>query len=176
VPWVTIGDATFTDLGLWTATAANAGTWNRRSLYGEVNNGSYEYGINFIPVTIEGQTVVILEYDGYGPSGPLLHATQDPTKTRPTKRLFDLPAPYSGSMRSLTLTSEGNLMWVTTSESGASGSVESVWISRPPFRDAVLLEAVSNLTEFGTLGDPVENGNYIWFGTSLVRKEKFRGQ
>ena len=164
VPWVTIGDATFTDLGVWTATNAAAGTWNRRSLYGEANGGTTEYGINMLPMTIGGQSVVVMEYDGYGPSGPLIHPTQTSSTNRPTRRLCDLPNPYSGSMRGLTLTAAGHLMWVTTGESAAIGPLDSIWIAKAPFTNPILLESFASANTLGTIGDPVTNNGYVWFG------------
>lgn len=177
VPWVTIGDATFTDLGLWTATSSSAATWNRRSGYGEINNGTYEYGINMQSWTVGGIGMVLMEYDGYGPSGPLVFPSQDPTKTLPVRPLCELPFPYMGSMRGLVITSEGNLMWATTSESGAIGTLGSIWVLGAPFTTPVLLESFTDTSSpLGTIGDPVESGDYVWFGTYRCRKEKFIGQ
>jgi hypothetical protein len=177
VPWVTLGDATFSDLGVWTATAANAAVWNRRSLLGEINNGTYEYGINFFPTTIGGQQVVVMEYDGYGPAGPLIHASQDPTQPRPSRKMCEVPYPYIGSMRALTRTSEGNFMWVTTCEGGAIGNLDSIWILGDPYTTPVLLESFDGTAQpLGTIGDPIEMGDFIWFGRDRIRKEKFIGQ
>jgi hypothetical protein len=164
VPWVTIGDATFTDLGVWCATNAAAGTWNRRSLYGEANGGTTEYGINMLTTTIGSQAVTLLEYDGYGPSGPLVHGTQTSTTTRPTRRLSDLPYPYMGSMRGLTLTAAGHLMWATTAESAALGPLDSIWIAKTPFTNPILLESFASANTLGTIGDPVTSNGYAWFG------------
>ena len=173
VPWVTVGDGAqnglYSDLGLWTATTTAANAWTRRSLYGQINNGTYEYGINFFPMTIAGQSVVVLEYDGYGPAGPLVHTTQDPLLVRPTRPLFDLPIPYTGSMQGLVRTSEGLLMWVTTSEGGAIGTIDSVWASPAPYTEPVLLETVAPNT-FGSILDPIESGDFVWFGSYRVRK------
>jgi len=177
VPWVTHGDSTFTDLGVWTATNAAAGTWNRRSQYGELNNGNMQYGINMVTMTIDGVPVVAMEYDGYGPSGPLVHPSQDPTKPMVTTPICTLPLPYIGSMRGLTLTEDGNLMWYTTSEGGAIGTTGSIWLLGAPYRQAVLLETFDDsAAPLETVGDPVESGNFIWFGRDRIRKEKFIGQ
>jgi hypothetical protein len=173
VPWVTVGDGAqdgiYSDLGIWTATTTAANAWTRRSLYGEINNGTYEYGINFFPMTIVGQSVVVLEYDGFGPSGPLVHATQNPLLVRPTRSLFSLPNPYTGSMQGLTLTAEGLLMWFTTSEGGAIGSIDSIWASKAPYTSAVLLESFAPST-IGSVLDPIESGSYVWFGSHRISK------
>ena len=169
VPWVTIGDATFTDLGVWTATAANAATWNRRSLYGEANGGTTEYGINMVPLTIGGQSIVVMEYDGYGPAGPLVHGTQSGSANRPTRRLSDLPYPYMGSMRGLTVTAAGHLMWVTTGENAALGPLDSIWIAKAPFTNPILLESFTSNNTLGTIGDAVTSNGYAWFGTYRCR-------
>jgi hypothetical protein len=63
-------------------------------------------------------------------------------------------------------------MWVTTGENGSVGPLDSVWIAKPPFAEPQLLEAVP-LNTFETLGDPVENGQYVFFGTYRIRKVKF---
>lgn len=139
------------------------------SMHWQINNGTYEYGINFFPMTIAGQSVVVMEYDGYGPAGPLVHTTQDPLLVRPTRPLFALPNPYTGSMQGLVRTSEGLLMWVTTSEGGAIGTIDSVWASPSPYTEPVLLETVAPNT-FGSILDPIESGDYVWFGSYRVRK------
>ena len=176
LPWVTIGDAAFTDLGVWVATAANALVWNRRSAYGEAAGGNTLYGINMVPVTVGGSPMVAIEYDGSSNYGPLLFPSQTGTAARALIPTLQIPPAYFGTMRCLTLTSEGNLYWWQTTENGALGAHgDSVWMSQAPYTTAVCLEsgiAASSMT----LGNPVENGNYIWLGHFLIRKEKFAGQ
>lgn len=178
VPWAAIGDGgaagTYADIGLWTATAANGATWNRRSLYGEISNGNYNYPIDFLAMTIGGASVVVGEYDGYGPSGPLVFDSQDPTVTRPLRQLCALPYPYTGSMRSLTLTNAGHLMWVTTGEGGAIGTYDTVWIAKAPFVNPIMLESIASTSAvFGTLGKGFTSGSgaseYAFFGSQQVR-------
>lgn len=177
VPWVMIGDGGFSDLGLWIATAANAGAWVQRSLYGEALGGNTHYGINMLPTTIEGQAMVLSEYDGNRAHGPLVFPSQAINVTKALLPQCTLPGAYVGTMRQMTLTSEGNLMWVTTGEGGSVGPLDSVWIARPPFTIPVLLEALpAAAATFGTMGDPVEDGDYVWFGTSRCHKELFVGQ
>lgn len=176
VPWVMIGDSTFTDLGLYNATTAAATTWNRRSLYGEANDGNTLYGINFHPMTVQGQSVIVSEYDGNHNGGPLVFCTQSISKTKALLPTCTLPAAYAGTMRGLTETSEGNLMWVQTGENAAVGPLDSIWIARPPFTAPVLLESFTSANTLGTIGDPVEDGDYVWFGTYRCRKELFPDQ
>lgn len=177
VPWVMIGDGGFTDIGLWVASSASAASWVRRSLYGEANGGNTNYGINMLPASIEGQAMVLSEYDGNRSYGPLVFPSQTPTVTGALLPQCTLPGAYVGTMRQMTMTSEGNLMWVTTGEGGAVGPLDSVWIARPPFTTPVLLEALpSSANTFTTMGDPVEDGDYVWFGTNRCRKELYVGQ
>lgn len=176
VPWVMIGDGgtSFTDIGLWTATSAAATVWNQRSLFGEMTGGNTNYGINMVTATIEGNPMVLAEYDGHRAYGPLVFPSQTPTVTSALLPQCTLPGAYVGTMRQLTLTTEGYLMWVTTGESGSVGPLDSVWVSAPPFTVPVLLEALpAAANTFGSLGDPVEDGSYVWFGTSRCHKEAF---
>lgn len=173
-PVVMLGDASFTDLGLWRASATNGtGPWTHISLYGEALGGNTRYGINFVPVTRNGGTRLFVEYDGDERLGPLVFpGPADGPTFRPLQRTFEMPSDYPGTMRCLTLTSEGNLMWVWTTENGALGPHDdTVWISKPPFTSAVLIDSFAPSTMF--LGDPVEVGNYVWFGYYLCRKELF---
>lgn len=176
VPWAMIGDlgSEFTDIGLW-ATDKSAASWSQKSIYGDNDGGRYLTGINFFPVEIGEQPMIVAEQDTHHGHGPLLYPSVDKGSSMAFIPLCQLPPPYVGTMRQLTLTSEGNLMWVTTGEGGSVGPLDSVWIAPPPFTSAVRLEAVpSNV--FGTLGDPVENGPYVFFDTYRVTKEKFIGQ
>lgn len=168
-PWMTLGDAGFSDLGVWVG-GANGASWVRRSLYGPDNGGTYDYGINLFPITIESAPVIISEFDGYGPAGPLVHGSQTATVNRPTRRLCDLPIPYYGSMRALTITSEGNLMWLTTAENGALGDFDSIWIAKPPFGRPILLESFASANTLGTIYNATESGDFVFFGTSRCLK------
>lgn len=173
VPWVMIGDSTFTDLGLWCATTAAASSWSRRSLYGELSGGNMLYGINFFTMSIGGQTMIVAESDGHYSYGPLFFMSTSLTASGALLPLCTIYQPYVGTMRGLTLTSEGNLMWVTTGESGAVGPLDSIWISKPPFSTPVLCESFAAGT-LGTINDSVERGSYVYFGTYRVTKELFR--
>jgi hypothetical protein len=178
VPLVMLGDAgaTFTDLGLWRCTnAAGTGTWTQISAYGEAKGGNTLYGINFQPITVQGKAMLAVEYDGALGLGPLLFPDSGSTSTIwPMLQTFRLPPAYYGTMRCLTLTSEGNLMWVQTAENGAFGPTDTVWISAAPFTTAVLLDSFATSSMF--LGDPIEDGDYVWLGYYRCHKEKFVGQ
>lgn len=178
VPWVTIGDGGFGDVGLWAATAANAMVWNRRSIFSEDFGGNTYVPINMKAMNVGGQPMIVLESDGNYGCGPLAFASQSPVVSRVLIPLHFLPIANLGTIRQLTLTAEGNLMWVQTGESGSVGPQDSVCIARGPnFSYVTVLEAVpasSNI--FGTLGDAVEDGQYVWFGTSRCVKEKYIGQ
>jgi len=173
---VMLGDSGSTDLGLWRATAVNGtGTWNRIGQYGEAAGGNTLYGINFQAVTVSGKAMLAIEYDGALNLGPLLFPdTAGNATIWPLLKTFDLPAAYYGTMRCLTVTSEGNLIWVQTAENGAFGPTDTVWISTAPFTTAVLLDSFTTSSMF--LGEPLEDGDYVWFGYYRCHKEKFVGQ
>lgn len=175
VPWVMIGDGGHSDLGLWSATTAAGTTFGRRSIYGEDAGGNTFYGINFFEMTLSSTTVIVAESDTRHGHGPYLFPGNTSDVTSALVPLCSVYAPYLGTMRQLTLTSEGNLMWVQTGESGSVGPTDSVWIAKPPFTEPILLEQVA-LDTFGTMGDPVESGDYVWFGTHRIRKEVFVDQ
>lgn len=176
-PVVMLGDAgaTFTDLGLWRSTASAATSWTRISQFGEAIGGNTLYGINFLPLTVNGKAMLAIEYDGALNYGPLFFpGTGGTFDLWPFLPTFQVPPAYFGTMRTLTLTSEGNLMWVQTAENGAFGANDTVWISKAPYTSAVLLDTFTSGTMF--LGDAVEDGDYVWFGYYRCRKEKFVGQ
>ncbi len=133
------------------------------------------YGINFFSMAIGGQTMIVMESDGHYSYGPLLFKSTSLTATGAALPLCTIPQPYIGTMRGLTLTTDGNLMWVTTGESGAVGPLASIWIAKTPFTAPVLLESFAD-TVLGTINDGVERGAYVYFGTYRVTKEKFIGQ
>lgn len=183
VPWVTIGDAsaTWTDAGFWVATTAAATTWNRAAVYGEASGGNTLYGIGFLPATIAGVPSIILESDTRRGQGPLVFTSQNPSERRVLLALNMVPPIFNGTMRSLTLTSEGNLMWLHTGESGAVGTLDSVCISKGPyFTETVILEsAAAGYPPFGGAtgpSDPVEDGEFVWISGFRCRKELFIGQ
>lgn len=183
VPWVTIGDAStaWTDAGFWAATTPQATVWNRKAIYGEGDGGNTLYGIGFFPATIAGLPCIIMESDTRRGHGPLVFTSQNPLERRVLLPLNMVPPMFNGTMRSLTLTSEGNLMWLHTGESGAVGSLDSICISKGPyFTETVVLEsAAAGYPPFGGAtgpSDPVEDGQYIWIAGFRIRKELFVGQ
>lgn len=184
VPWVTLGDPGpgLTDLGLWSATNASATTWIQRNLFGEEIGGNTCYGIGFIPITISGIPMIAIEADGNRNFGPLFYPSQDLTGLKSIVPAFTMPITNLGSMRCLTLTSDGNLMWLHTGEGGSIGPMDSVCISRgPDFSVPIVLETMPSTTSNAFAGgrgtrEPIENGDYIWIGANRIRKEKFLGQ
>jgi hypothetical protein len=183
VPWVSLGDigASWSDVGIWCATSALATSWSRRTIFGDSSSGNYLDVINFFPMNVGDDSsdptaypMLMCESDGRQGHGPIVFPSQSPTASMALFPTCKLPLPTVGTMRQLTLTSEGNLMWVSTGEGGAVGPVDSVWISAPPFSEAFLLEKVP-LGTFSTLPDPVECGPYIFFGRYRITKESFVG-
>ena len=175
-PTVMLGDGLFNGIGLYRSTTLEGtGPWARISQYGGAEDGNTLYGINFFPITVAGKQMIVSEYDGALNYGPIFypHHGSDNQKW-PLLPAFQLPPQYFGTMRSLTLTPDGNLMWVHTAENGLFGPNETVWISKPPFTAAVLLDSFPSGTMF--LGEPVIDGDHVWFGYYRCRAEKFLGQ
>lgn len=171
-----IGDAGFEDLGLWRT--GPAGTpWSRSSIYGEISGGNSLYGVNIHPATVGGAPVILTDNDTKQHASILMFADQS-TKSLPLLRYITAPIPYGlGTVRQVTVTSEGNVWWVQTGENGAVGPYDSIWMCRLDRPDApVMLESRPSDNGFGTLGPPVESGDYIFIGSSRVRKEKFADQ
>lgn len=172
VPWVLLGDAgaTNVDVGLWRATLATAAVWNQASLYGEALGGTTLYGVSMLGVTLAGHPIILMESDTRRGLGPLAFNSQALTSYLAIVPTCEIPFPYKGTMRQMTLTAEGNLMWVTTGENGAVGPFDSIWMAPPPFTNPILLEAIPSANTLGTLGDPVESGPYVYFGAYRITK------
>lgn len=171
-----IGDAGFSDAGLWRA--PDVGTpWARASIYGEAAGGNTFYGINIHPVTIDGAPVILTDNDTKQHASVLLFGDQS-NRTLPLIRFATAPIPYGlGTVRQVTVTSEGNVWWVQTGENGAVAPYDSIWMARLDRPDVpVMLEAMPSTNALGTLGPSVESGDYIFIGINRVRKEKFAGQ
>lgn len=177
-PVVMLGDAGFTDLGLWRATAANGtGTWNRISKYGEAAGGNTQYGIGAVAGTFNGNAVLFYEYDGDENFGPLVFpggaSTAQIWSMRPT---YPIPQRYFGTMRTLTQTPAGDLMWVQTTENGAFGTHDdTIWISKADEHTApVLCGSISGGPSSRQYGRAVSEGNgYVWFGNKRCHVEEF---
>lgn len=184
VPWVTAGDAGngWTDRGLHSAHTKTGAAWTKRSLAPDTNvgwAGNDFYPINIIPMSVGGAPMIVGESDSRHLVGPLVFSTQSTAAlVRPLVPLCDVPPPYFGSMRHLTLTPEGNLMWLQTGETGDIGDFDCVMIAKGPhFSQAVVVEASpasSNL--YASAGDAVLDGEYIWFGSQRIRRPIFEGQ
>jgi hypothetical protein len=187
VPWVMLGDAgsaTGTDIGLWRSSDALGTSWSRVSSYGEGSAGNTLTGINFQLVstseTINGTSVtsniIYAESDTSYNTGPLalpLTSLANPS-SKPFLSTSQMPPMYAGTIRAMTYTSEKNLMWLQTGEGGDVGPYDSIWIAAPPFyANPVLLETLpASLVTFGSVGDPFEDGQYIWIGMYRLRKEQ----
>ncbi|MEJ1087067.1 hypothetical protein WDU99_01905 [Microbacterium sp. Mu-80] len=183
VPWVSLGDAGngWTDRGLHSAHTRTGAAWTKRSLSPETNAGwagNDLYPINFIPMEVGGAPMIVAESDSRHLVGPLLFSTQGLVGVRPLVPVCQVPPPYFGSMRHLTLTPEGNLIWLQTGEVGDIGDFDCIMIAKGPhFSKAVVAEAIpatSNL--FASAGDSVLDGDYVWFGSQRIKRPVFAGQ
>ena len=176
LPWLAAGDngGGFPDAGVWVATSLAATNWIKRS-YDPVSTWG-KGPINFFPVTVSGQQIVLFESDTTLNNGPLAFQDATGTKLRALMPTCFLPAPYAQTMRQLTVLSNGNIMWVGTCEALAAGLTTCIWLSRQPYTTPVLLEDVGQTIELEALGDSVISNGYVWFGTYRCVQEKFLGQ
>lgn len=182
--WLTLGDAgsSWLHRGLWSCTGIGVDKiFTIRSLSTEANAGydaNNRYGINLLGLDVAGGPMVVMESDGRDNAGPLVYQGQSTTGNRPLVPLNRPPFPYNGSMRHITLTPEGNLMWLQTGEQGAISDFDTVMVSRGPFfSEAVAVEALpaaSNL--FASAGDSVLDGEGVWFGSHYIHRPLFPGQ
>ncbi|MFB9816819.1 hypothetical protein [Paeniglutamicibacter sulfureus] len=173
--WAMLGDAGFTNVGLWKGGQNGAG-WQRRSVYEPAQGGNSLYGINLLPCTINGAQVILTDNDTKRGHSILMFPTQG-AGNFPLIPFVNAPLPYGvGTVRSLAFTSEGNLFWVQTGEGGSAGPYDSMWLCPPPFREPVMLEAIPANNSLSTLGLVVESGDYLFVGNQRIRKEKFLGQ
>lgn len=174
--FVMLGDAGFSDLGLWRAPSPGT-PWSRSSLYGDANGGNTRYGINIHPTTLNGVPVIISDDDTKQHASILLFGGQG-TQALPLLPYISAPIPFGlGTVRQVTITGEGNVYWVQTGENGAVSPVDSIWVCRlDDPAHPVMLESKASDTSWGTLGASVESGDYIFLGSNRVRKEKFIGQ
>lgn len=183
VPWVNLGDAPYpndaygwppsTHVGMWAATDATGATWNQKMA--ATITAPYD-GINFHPVTIGGQPMIVMESDAKGSIGPIILPTQANNSSLITQYTGQkVQSPVVATMRCAIPTSEGNLMWYGTGESGAVGPVDGVFIAASPFDIPILLEQLTAGTG-GTLLNAVEHGSYVYMGKIRITKEKFPGQ
>lgn len=185
VPWVSIGDYNWpagarygwpplTHAGLYAATDNTGGAFNLKV---PTTITSPHVFINFLPITVGGQSIIVGESDGPLADGPIFCPTQS-NAVGPFAAISPVSPtapPQVATMRALTITAEGNLMWLGTGESGAVGPVDTIMLSKPPFAVAVVLEQMAN----NTITFPqqaIQDGNYVWIGTHRIAKEKFIGQ
>jgi hypothetical protein len=191
VPWVSLGDMPYppvqdgiqptSHVGLWAATDVTGTAWNLKMGSSFVSLSPYDM-INFFPITVGGQTMIVGESDSALGPGPIFFPSQsNAAGTRnciPPVMPTDLP--QVATMRCLTITPEGNLMWLGTGENGAVGPVSTIMLAKPPFSaitPVVVLESTST-DNFGVpfLGNAITDGAYVWFGRMRITREKFYGQ
>lgn len=85
-------------------------------------------------------------------------------------------ATWAGTARGIRLTSEGNLFYISTSESGAVGTKDGCWLAKGPYFTAAV-----NLEDW-TANKPTaylrtfEAGPYLWNHRSRITRPKFVGQ
>lgn len=156
--WATVGDETANGAGLYRSDDDGV-TWRR------VSSNRYGIDIDFFRATGYPDRV-ILEGDGSREAHLFQYVIDqdDDDESGITEPLIwpdttpaDAGASWAGSARGLRVTSDGNVFYWTTGESGAIGTRYGLWLSKGPlFPNAVLLEEYS----FSAL-KTYESGGYI---------------
>ena len=168
--FVNMGDDHYAGLGLWYSSASgDPGTF--------VHLSSNCYGIDF--AFPSGSSLILMEGDGK--NAPYIlgydRANLDtPSSTQPL--IWPPDASWKGTARSIFVTSEGNLFWISTGENGRAGTRDGVWMARGPTLSAsstlVLLEEITGHGWF--YGKTYEAGPYLFNDGFRILRPKFRGQ
>lgn len=151
--FVTMGDSGNAGYGLYYS-ADSGDTWTRIS--------SNRYGINMAFAPAVGLTPARLLMEGDGSAQPHImgYWLGDVGTPTVTHGVTWPPATWAGTARGMLLTSEGNLFYISTSESGAVGTKDGVWMARAPlFTSPTLCEDITATT--WAYGKSYQSGAYI---------------
>lgn len=184
VIYVTIGDSGGTP------------PWTQHGMYRSTNNGATftrldplnptYYGIGMVhPPAVSGVPDRVIT-EGDGPNPPHLMAWNKTLDTPGSSSLTPCLWPdtssaagsWRGTGRGIALTAEGNILFVSTSEGGATGTREGVWLAKGPWFDrCVLLEEVSGaLGVTWIVNRGISAGPYVLNGRMRLTVPKFQGQ
>lgn len=135
--YATLGDASQSGNGFYYSGDSGA-NWTRLS--------SNRYGINMAvtPGNTGLSRLMLLEGDGSAQPHimSLDYATVSGGQAAPTNALIHpWSSTWNGTGRGLAITSDGNLFYFTTAESGAVGTRDAIWLAAGPHFDTVILLA-----------------------------------
>jgi hypothetical protein len=176
--FATLGDASQAGNGLYYSASNGAAA-------SFVRISSNRYGINLaFPPAVSGVPArIILEGDGVAQPHLLSYylalAGATDFKTDPLVWPDTAPASgasWAGTARSLAVTSEGNIVWISTAENGAVGTRDGLWMARGPwFTTPVLLEELTGAV-WPSYGRTYESGAYLLNYRYRMLRPKFAGQ
>lgn len=187
VPWVSLGDVFWpsvldgvqpvTNVGVLVATDATGTAWTFK--FNAAYGSAFAFDvINFYPITVGGQAMIVGESDSNYSPGPVF-ALVGGAKVQLIP-FQPMVLPQVTTMRCLCVTPEGNLMWMGTGEGGAVGPVATIMLAKAPFSQwqppIVLETSTTDLFGSPASGDAVIDGAYVWFGNLRIAREKFVGQ
>ncbi len=170
--FVTIGDATYSDEGLWySGSAGEANSFRHLS--------SNRYGIDMaFPLIVPSNVPHRLLMEGDGLAQPhiisynldLLGSTNiTEAVVVPDTHPADNGSSWAGTARGIRLTAEGNLFWISTGENGTAGTRNGIWFAQGPlFNNPVLLEEITT-TWPANYGKTYESGMYLINGRYRMR-------
>ena len=170
VVYATIGDSVESAVGggLYKSTDAGA-TWTK------ISADRYGISMAFVPAIDQIPPRVMQEGDGVYQA----HVFSYDQERNPDNKID--PAvwwedDWQGSARAICYTPQGNLIYATLSEGGATGTRDGLWIARGPYFDSVRL-----LTEYtgGTIPAwrrSIISGDYFINGTIRALIPRFRDQ
>lgn len=167
--FATVGDATSAGKGLYVS-HDSGGTWARLS--------SNRYGIDLVIPSTNNR--VVLEGDGLNQphifTYDYANAVAGVTGNTDSLIAYDyVAADWQGTARSIAITSDGNLFYVTTAESGATGTREGIWVAKGPgLTVPFLLEEITGSS--WPYGKTYETGGFLFNYKYKMSKPKFTGQ
>lgn len=170
VVYATIGDSVEPAVGggLYRSTDAGA-TWTK------VSADRYGISIAFVPAVGQLPARVMQEGDGVA-QAHVFSYDQDRNPDNVIDPAVWFEGDWQGSARAICYTPQGNLIYATLSEGGATGTRDGLWIARGPYFDSarVLVEYTG-----GTIPSwrrSIISGNYFINGTVRALVPRFRDQ
>lgn len=167
--WATVGDSA-PERGLYKSTDLGV-NWSKIS-----SDTRYGIGINFAYSYAGQSDRLILEGDGSAGSANMLSFVAASSGVAHVDLILPPDASWNGSARASILTSEKNLVYASTGESGAIGPREGLWIAKgTALNQPVLLEEWASGAQ-PSWGRTFESGAYLFNGRHRMVRPKFVGQ
>ena len=171
--WATIGDAGFSDLGLWRAPLVDVAAWVKVSSPSTYPGGNDFYGINMRKITRSGVDMILIESDLLIGHGLLLHQRTS-NLAAPLIALAPLAAPYFGTVRGIHVRTNGHIYFLSTGEGGAVGQYDSFWVWRFGDPAPIRVYTVAATPGTSTILNTVETSSHIFIGRYRLTKAVFR--